>query len=96
VITNTELHTATNILVFNLAIADLVISGFVDSFTIFGKYFSKPLLFFLFHSFFLNKGVLIGKNYFDLKPELCKLIAAICLIACETSLINIGFLAINR
>ena len=38
---NKELHTSTNILVFNMAIADFFISGFVDGFTIVGKLFSK-------------------------------------------------------
>ena len=61
---------------FNLALADLTISGFVDSFTVL--------------------GVFLGKNYFDERPALCQLIGAICLIACETSLVNIGFLAVNR
>ena len=37
---NKELHTTTNILVFNMAIADILISGFVNGFTIVGKLFS--------------------------------------------------------
>jgi hypothetical protein len=63
-------------LVFNLALADLTISGFVDTLAVI--------------------GVFKGRNYFDERPVLCGFIGAICLIACETSLMNIGFLAINR
>nr|QVK45856.1 G protein-coupled receptor [Proales similis] len=76
VICTKELHNPTNMLIFNLALADLTISGFVDSFTV--------------------VGILVGKNFFDHNMILCHIIAAICLIACETSLMNIGFLAINR
>ena len=39
IITNRELHSPTYILVFNLSIADIIVSGFVDSMAIFGKIF---------------------------------------------------------
>ena len=42
------------------------------------------------------QGVFLGKTYFDERIVFCKLVGAICLIACETSLMNIGFLAFNR
>ena len=38
IITTKELHTVSNMIVFNLAIADLMISGLVDSFTAVGKF----------------------------------------------------------
>ncbi|RNA16468.1 melatonin receptor type 1B-B-like [Brachionus plicatilis] len=76
VLSTKELHSSTNMLVFNLALADLTISTMVDSFTV--------------------VGVLQGKSYFDQRPILCHFVAGICLVACETSLMNIGFLAINR
>lgn len=37
IIINKELHSATYILMFNLSLADIVISGFVDTFTVVGK-----------------------------------------------------------
>lgn len=37
VLTSKELQNSTNILVFNLALADLFVSGFVDTFTFVGK-----------------------------------------------------------
>ncbi|CAF0837503.1 unnamed protein product [Brachionus calyciflorus] len=76
VICTKELHSSTNMLVFNLALADLVVSCFVDTFTL--------------------VGILQGKRFFDGRPILCHFVGGICLVACETSLMNIGFLAINR
>ncbi len=75
-IVSKELHSATNMMVFNLALADLTISGFVDTFAVL--------------------GVFLGENYFNARPILCQFIGAICLIACETSLVSIGLLAFNR
>ena len=45
VICNKELHTSTNMLVLNLSLADIIISGFVDSFTVAGsfKIFKKSI-----------------------------------------------------
>jgi hypothetical protein len=40
IITTKDLHNATNMIIFNLSLADLLISGFVDSFTIAGTSFS--------------------------------------------------------
>lgn len=34
---NRELHSSTYMLMFNLAIADILVSGFVDSTTVFSK-----------------------------------------------------------
>lgn len=92
---NKELHSTTNILVFNLATADLIISGFVNSFTVIGWHliWRKKIKFLTFISFL---GVLVGENYFTENFALCGFVAAICLIACETSLMSIGFLAFNR
>ena len=41
VVCNKELHTTTNMLVFNLALSDIIISGFVDSFTAIGNFKSN-------------------------------------------------------
>jgi hypothetical protein len=84
VLTNKELHSSTNLIIFNIAIADLLISGFVDSFTVVGNikpfiqsvYF-KPWFKELFNIFI--KGVLAGKNFFNANPILCKFIAGLCL-----------------
>jgi hypothetical protein len=52
VICHKELHTTTNMLIFNLALADLTISGFVDSFSVAGILILSFFLLFLF--FFPN------------------------------------------
>lgn len=41
-------------------------------------------------------GIIVGKQFFDERFLLCQFIAAICLVSCETSLMNIAFLALNR
>ena len=84
-------------LVFNLALADLVVSCFVDTFTLVGKRFLTLIKIKLFAlKKFIYKGILQGKRFFDGRPILCHFVGGICLVACETSLMNIGFLAINR
>ena len=98
IIINKELHSATYILMFNLSLADIVISGFVDTFTVVGK---TLILYKLnFQSFIKVRhrfvGVFAGKPFFDERKALCSFIGATCLIACITSLVNIGFLSINR
>ncbi len=45
VLINKDLHTPANILIFNLSLVDLVLSGFVDPFSILGNYVS--FIFFL-------------------------------------------------
>nr|QVK45857.1 G protein-coupled receptor [Proales similis] len=54
----------------------------------------------LFISSFVNSftfvGIFAGKSFFDANPFLCNLIGASCLVACVTSLMNIGGLAFNR
>ena len=37
--TTKELKKVANIIIFNLAVSDLLISGFIDPFTVIGKYF---------------------------------------------------------
>jgi hypothetical protein len=41
-------------------------------------------------------AVFAGKSFFSDKKIFCEFLAAICLVACATSMINIGFLAFNR
>ena len=41
-------------------------------------------------------GILAGKKWFDSIPALCEFVAALCLVSCATSMVNIGFLAFNR
>ena len=41
-------------------------------------------------------GVLGGKSHFDRNPFWCHFGAGICVVACGTSLMSMGFLAINR
>ncbi|RNA21626.1 melatonin receptor type 1B-B-like [Brachionus plicatilis] len=72
-----ELQNDTGILIFNLSLAELLITGFLINFC-------------------YLQGVFVGKKFFVLMSALCDFIGAICLIACVTSLMNIGFLAINR
>lgn len=76
IICSKELHTVTNMLIFNLSMADILISGFVDIFSVI--------------------GILLGRKWFSDKTQFCEFIAAVCLVACATSMINIGFLAFNR
>lgn len=76
IICTKELHTVMNMFIFNLSISDLIISGFVD--------------------FFSVVAVFAGKSFFRDKRQLCDFIAAVCLVACATSMINICFLAFNR
>ena len=45
IITNRELHSPTYMLMFNLAIADILISGFVDSTAIHGILYSWQVLY---------------------------------------------------
>lgn len=45
---------------------------------------------------FINKGVVLGKVFFDKNIYLCKFLGSICLIACGTSLMTMVFLALNR
>ena len=39
IIMNRELHSTTYFLMFNLALSDILVSGFVETTTIFGKHF---------------------------------------------------------
>ena len=41
IIVTKELHSSTNILIFNLSLADISISAFVDTFTVVGKFYRK-------------------------------------------------------
>jgi hypothetical protein len=41
-------------------------------------------------------GCLIGKSLFSQYIWLCKLVASVCMVACATSLVTMGFLALNR
>nr|QVK45859.1 G protein-coupled receptor [Proales similis] len=45
---------------------------------------------------FTNVGILHGEHYFRERMALCIFLGSWCLIACATSLFNMGFLALNR
>lgn len=96
IIVNKDLRSATYMLMFNLSLADLVVSSVVNTFTVVGNsiYQFKSSLNALFKSFI--SGVFVSKAFFDRSPFACQLIGAICLTACVTSLLSIGFLAFNR
>lgn len=51
-------------------------------------------------SFFVNMftmvGILVGKKFFDQNKALCEFIGASCLVSCGTSLLTMGYLAVNR
>jgi hypothetical protein len=51
-------------------------------------------------SFFVNMftliGILVGKKFFDQNKSLCEFIGSSCLISCATSLLTMGYLAVNR
>jgi hypothetical protein len=69
-------NNSTCILCFNLALADLSISFFVNMFTL--------------------VGILVGKTFFEKNRSLCEFIGSSCLISCATSLLTMGYLAVNR
>ena len=91
-----NLHTNFNLITFNLSLADLLISSLVDSFTVVGKLNSLSIKILKEFLIFKRIGILAGENFFKTRPGLCSFVAAICLIACECSLMNIGLLAVNR
>jgi hypothetical protein len=76
ILANKELQNCTYMLILNLSLADIIISGFVDSLSV--------------------VSIFLGKSFFDNKPFLCGFIGFVCLVSCETSLMNIGTLAVNR
>ncbi len=51
-------------------------------------------------SFFVNMftlvGILVGKKFFTENRALCVFIGSSCLISCATSLLTMGYLAVNR
>ena len=47
-------------------------------------------------AFLLSVGTLAGKKHYDDNPVLCQFVAAACIIGCGTSLVSMGFLAVNR
>ena len=101
IIVSRDLHTPANMLIFNLALADLILSGIADAASVFGNLFlfkakddtvrKKILIYFI-----IKKGVFMGKNFFDKNPIFCGFLAGFCLVLCGTSLMNMLFLSINR
>jgi hypothetical protein len=88
------MHTTANILIFNLAIIDFLISSLVDPFTIAGIKLKIHKILILIR--FFNIAVFLGSGYFEKQFAFCKTIAAVCLLLCAASVLNIVFLAVNR
>ena len=87
----------TFVMILNLSLSDLTVSVAVDSFTLVGELHEPPRIFELkIQVCFQLKGCLAGQQFFDQYPVLCQFSGAMCLIACGTSLVSMGFLAINR
>ena len=50
----------------------------------------------LFAHTFTDFGIIFGQDLYGRVPGLCKALAAVCLINCGTSLVNMCILAVNR
>lgn len=94
IIVTKELHSTSNLIMFNLALADLSISVVVDSLTVVGMYFLVQSENYVYQ--YASLGLLCGPSYFESKPFLCTFVGFFCLMACEASLMTIGLIALNR
>ncbi len=56
----------------------------------------SDLLISLFVHTFTDIGILMGRDFYEERFGLCVVLASLCLIACGTSLVNMGILAVNR
>jgi hypothetical protein len=81
VLTDKKLHSSTNMVIFNIALADLSINCVVESFAIAGKQYKQFCFKLKRFNLILTciKGVLYGENLYNKHPGLCKFVAGFCL-----------------